>query len=360
MRRFATTAVLLLLCMVPHCAAAELEPASQVHAVQDALHGEAEMLMRDQSPDQPTDFLQHLTWMLRRTVQEHGIRVSENIKVGLRALVVIGLCQLMTLSESPYSRKIAAMTGALGIMACCGPVLMRGMEMTEKSMDEMSSLSKVLMPIAASTAMSSGGTASAASAYSLTVLFTNLLCRFSEGFAFPILFGCLACTMVDAAMEQSRMLRLRQFAIMMANKCLRLLVYFFTGLLTITGVITGNQDAAALKALKFSISFSVPVVGGIISDAAETVFSGAVFLKNTVGTFGMLAMIAISVVPFFCLALDYLLLKGIGALGGVMESSATELLEMLAGCIGYFMAVIGCFVYLHLLACVSLIRMVQV
>lgn len=359
MRIFATAAIILCL-LTTNCLAAELDTSFDVESVQEALPGEAQALMKGQSPDQSTDFFSQLMQMIGQALREHKSKAGETIGTGLRALVIIGLCQVMTLSENPYSKKIAAMTGALGMMACCGPTMMRGLELTAKSMDEMTSFSKVLMPIAASTAMSSGSAASAASTYSLTVLFSNLLFQFSEVFVFPILFGCLACALVDAALEQKRLMQLRQFAAMLVDKSLRLLVYLFTGLLTITGVIAGNQDVAALKALKFSISFSVPVVGGIISDAAETVLSGAFFLKNTVGTFGMLAVLAISMVPFFSLALDYLLMRGVCALGGVMESSVTGLLEMLASCIGYFMAVIGCCVYLNLLACVSLIRMVQV
>lgn len=355
-----TITALLLCILTTNCIASEPDPAFKVGTVQDALSGEARALMEEQSPVQPVDFFDHLKQMVLQTIREQKSHIGESVQIGLRALVIIGLCQVMTLSDNPYSRSISAMTGALGIMVCCGPTMMRSLQLTGQAMDEMTSFSKVLMPIVTTTAISSGSAASAASTYTLTILFSHLLFQFSEAIAFPVLFGCMACALVDTALGQKRLLRLRQFSTMLIDKTLRLFVYVFTGLLTITGVIAGNQDAAALKAIKFSISFSVPVVGGIISDAAETVLSGASFLKNTVGTFGMLAVLAISLVPFFRLALDYLLMKGVSALGGVMESSVTTLLEMLSTCIGYYMAVIGCCVYLNILSCVSLIRMVQI
>ena len=47
------------------------------------------------------------------------------------------------------------------------------------------------------------------------------------------------------------------------------------GYLTASGAIAGSADAAAVKAAKMTISRAIPVVGGILSDAAETVLAGA-------------------------------------------------------------------------------------
>lgn len=65
-----------------------------------------------------------------------------------------------------------------------------------------------------------------------------------------------------------------------------------------------------VKAAKFTMSSLVPVVGGILSDAAETVLAGAGILKNAVGVFGMLAVLAMCVVPFLQLGIHYLAYKG--------------------------------------------------
>ena len=48
-----------------------------------------------------------------------------------------------------------------------------------------------------------------------------------------------------------------------------------------------------MKAAKFTISNMVPVVGGVISDTAETLLAGASVLRNAAGVFGMLAVIGI-------------------------------------------------------------------
>ena len=67
----------------------------------------------------------------------------------------------------------------------------------------------------------------------------------------------------------------------------------FVGYLTASGAIAGSADAAAVKAAKMTISRAIPVVGGILSDAAETVLAGAGVLRGTVGVVGMLVVLAI-------------------------------------------------------------------
>ena len=71
-----------------------------------------------------------------------------------------------------------------------------------------------------------------------------------------------------------------------------------------------------MKVAKAAISGVVPVVGGIISDASETVLAGAGMLKNTIGVFGTLAILAACAYPFLQLGVQYLLYKLTAFLAG--------------------------------------------
>ena len=71
--------------------------------------------------------------------------------------------------------------------------------------------------------------------------------------------------------------------------------------------------------------------GGIIADASETVLAGAGMLKNTIGVFGMLAILAACAYPFLQLGVQYLLYKltaylasGGGAPGCASSSTGWE------------------------------------
>ena len=90
--------------------------------------------------------------------------------------------------------------------------------------------------------------------------------------------------------------------------------------MSITSVVSGAVDASAIKALKLTVSGMVPVVGGIISDASESILVSAGVLKSTAGVYGIVATIAIFVGPFLKIGAQYLALKFTGAICSVFSA----------------------------------------
>ena len=96
------------------------------------------------------------------------------------------------------------------------------------------------------------------------------------------------------------------------------------------------------KAAKATLSGAVPVVGGIISDASESVLAAAGVLKSSAGVFGMLAVIAIALAPFVRIAVEYLAMRLTAAVGGAFGSPAhTQLLSAVSTAMGYLLAMTG-------------------
>jgi len=79
--------------------------------------------------------------------------------------------------------------------------------------------------------------------------------------------------------------------------------------MSITGVVSGMTDMAALKAAKLTMSTVVPVVGGILSDASESVLVSMGVIKNAAGIYGIVATIAVFIGPFIKVGIQYLMLK---------------------------------------------------
>lgn len=86
-------------------------------------------------------------------------------------------------------------------------------------------------------------------------------------------------------------------------------MYVFTAYLSLTGLLSGSSDEAAVNAAKSTLSAALPVVGGIAADASEAVLQSAKLLRATAGTFGILAVLAMALVPFLKIAICYLTMK---------------------------------------------------
>ena len=120
---------------------------------------------------------------------------------------------------------------------------------------------------------------------------------------------------------------------------LKILLYAFTGYMTISGAVSGATDAMAMKATKVTISGIVPVVGGILADASEAVLVGVSVMKNAAGIYGILAVLAVAVGPFIQLGAQYLMLKmtaslcssfGCKSLCGLIDDAAAAMGLILA------------------------------
>ena len=123
---------------------------------------------------------------------------------------------------------------------------------------------------------------------------------------------------------------------------LKVSIYLFTGYLGITKVISGSTDAAALKATKMTISGMVPVVGGMISDASETIILSIGIMKNTAGVYGVLAILSICIVPFMMIGIQCGLLKlteGICGLFGVKPIMG--IIHDFTFCMDFLLAITG-------------------
>jgi len=124
--------------------------------------------------------------------------------------------------------------------------------------------------------------------------------------------------------------------------CMKIVLYTFTGVVGITGVVSGTADAAALKVAKIGISNAVPVVGTILSDASEAVLTGAQIVKNAAGIYGMFAVAAVWVYPFFKIGLQYVILKGIAALCQIIGGKkGVDLITDFSTAMGFLLGMTG-------------------
>ena len=138
---------------------------------------------------------------------------------------------------------------------------------------------------------------------------------------------------------------------------MKLVLSLFTGYMAITGVISGTADAAAVKVTKMAISGAVPVVGGMLSNATETVLASAAAVRSTAGVLGLLAILAITAAPFLKLGAQYLLLKLTAALCGVVGSeNHTALTENFAQAMGLLLATTGTCCLIQLISTVCFMK----
>lgn len=222
---------------------------------------------------------------------------------------------------------------------------------------DLSEYGKLLLPVMTGVLTAQGGAVTSAALYAGTAAFDAVLGWLIASLLIPLVFMFLTLSVVYAATGEETLKRLQNFTKSFCSWALKIILYIFTGYITVTGVVSGTTDAAALKAAKLTISGMVPVVGGILSEASEAVLVGAGVMKNAAGIYGMLAIIALWISPFMQIAIQYLLLKATAMICEVFGAKRiTDLIGAFSASMGLLLAMTGAVCFMLLVSTVCFMR----
>lgn len=182
-------------------------------------------------------------------------------------------------------------------------------ELGRETVEKISEYGKLILPVLTGALAAQGGTVMSASLYAGTALFSAVLSMAISKLLIPLLYIYLCVCIACSAISEEVLDQLRKFIKWLLTWGLKMVLYVFTGYMTISGVISGTVDASALKATKLAISGAVPVVGSILSDASETILLSAGVMKNSAGAYGLVALATLLIGPFLKIGVHYLLLK---------------------------------------------------
>ncbi len=249
----------------------------------------------------------------------------------------------------------------LGSVVLCATILFAPADMMIQSgtetITELNQYGKLLLPVMASALAAQGGTGTSAALYAGTILFDSILSAAISNVLTPMLFIFLVVSVLCAATGGDTLKKGKEWVLWVIQWSIKSLLYLFTGYLMVTGVVSGATDQVALKATKITLSSMVPVVGGILSDASETILVSAGVIKNSVGVWGLLTVIAIAISPFLKIGVQYLLLKATAALCAMFAGkSYTDLISDFATAMGILLAMTGTVCLLILISTVCFMK----
>ncbi|MBQ8358510.1 MAG: stage III sporulation protein AE [Oscillospiraceae bacterium] len=307
-------------------------------------------------PDEQETFAEGLWYILKSAISALQPEIADASGVCLSLIAVVLLLSILTgFSES--SARVVRLTGAVVIGVLLLEPANSLIQLGAKTVTELSEYGKLLIPVMTTVVAAQGGTTSSAALYTGTVFFDTLLTTFISRMIVPALYIYLCLCVASCAVEQDMLKKVRDFVKWLMTWSLKWVLYIFTGYISITGVISGTVDASTLKAAKISISGMVPVVGGILSDATETILVSAGLMKNAAGIYGIFAILAVCVGPFLKIGAQYLLLKLSGLICNVFGyKPAGDLIKDFSSGMGMVLAMTGAVGILILISLVCFMK----
>ena len=310
----------------------------------------------DIMPEEPETFGEGL-WMLVKAVIvkiQPGLGEAAGV-----CLSVIGAGLMISLLQPMADRgkKLTELAGTLSVAMILLRPTQSFINLGIHTITEMLSYGKLLLPVMTTGLAAQGGVGKSAALYSGTAVFNTVLGNIIGKLLVPVVYIYLALAVSNSAIGDQTLKKIRDLIKWCGTWVLKLGLYIFTGFLSLTGVITGSADAAALKLTKTTISTVVPVIGNILSDASETVLISAGLIKNAAGIYGMLAILALCLEPFFRIGIQYLLLKVTAATVSIFASKqTTELISDFSTALGMLLAATGTICLMLLISTVCFMK----
>ena len=299
---------------------------------------------------------QGLSNLFSDVLSQAGALFRVSLATAMKLVTVVLLCSLAESVKAGEGLQAANIAGALAITALTMTDMAVMIGLGRDTLGRMEDFSTLLLPVMAVLTAATGHVSAAAVRQGATVLFSQLLITAMDRLLIPLVYAFVAVSCAHAAVGNPGLKKVADLLKSAITFVLTALLLAFVGYLTASGAIAGSVDAAAVKAAKLAISRAVPVVGGILADASESVLAGAGALRGTVGAVGLMVVLAICLTPFLRLALQYLVYKGAAALcATVAQPQLSGLIDAIGSAFGLVLGMTGAGALVLLVSLVSAI-----
>ncbi len=167
----------------------------------------------------------------------------------------------------------------------------------EEAIQNMVQFMLAMIPLLLTLLASTGNVTSVAVLHPLIVFMIHTVGTFIHLFVFPLLFFSAVLHIVSSISDRYKVTQLANLLRSAGVTILGLMATMFLGVLSIQGATGAVTDGVAMRTAKFVTGNFVPVVGKMFSDAADTVLSASLLVKNAIGLAGIVILLFLCAFP---------------------------------------------------------------
>ena len=216
------------------------------------------------------------------------------LKSGAAIIAVILIAAAFSSAEiksgAVQAAVYAAVTSAAAIIVA--PVY----SSVKAGVDAMKGLSVFMLgfiPVFAVIVAASGGAVTSASMSTLLLTAAQGVSYISSFAVLPLMGGYLAVSIGSSVSPLMQRSGIAETVKKLALWITAFISTVFAGILSIQTAVNSSADTLTAKTARFIIGSSVPVAGGVLSEALGTVLSSVTLLKSSIGIYGAVACAAI-------------------------------------------------------------------
>lgn len=260
------------------------------------------------------------------------------LRILLATIAIVLLCSLFQTFRSTVEEKgYTQVFNVVSVLAACAAVLAPVVECISRAAESIRQCGNFILafiPVFTGVVAASGKPITAAGYTTVMFGAVQAVSQIAASVLVPLLGIFLAFCIAGSLNSQINIGGIISTVKKVVVWTLGFLLTIFVGLLTIRGIVAGSADTVATKTTKFLLGSFVPVVGGALSEALNSVQGCMGVIRSSVGSLGII----VCVLTFLPLLLTILLLMGtlhlsagvaelmsVEKVGGILKSAASVL-----------------------------------
>lgn len=235
-----------------------------------------------------------------------------------------GTVLMCALAES-MNENGSSVFSAVGVLCGAGIVAAAMYDILNEALGVLSSganFTLIFIPTFAALSAALGHITAAGAINSAVIAATQLFSQLCANFLAPMCGAIVGLSAAGAVCPKLKTDKLGAMASKFVVWGLTLIMTVFMSILSVQTLVANASDNTAIKTAKFMVSQGVPIVGGTISDAVNTLSGGLSIAKGSIGAYGIIAAAVIVIPPIIgivCYKLALGCAQGLAEMFGLKE-----------------------------------------
>ncbi|MGV8145059.1 MAG: stage III sporulation protein AE [Alkaliphilus sp.] len=219
------------------------------------------------------------------------------VQIIILSLVYAILSNLQSSFENKTISKLAYNVCYLMIASLVIKSFFIAINIGKEAIEMMVAFMQVLTPIVLTLILTMGGLTTATFFHPILFGGIGFIGTIIKSVVLPLLIFSAVLSVVSNLSTKIQISRLANLFKQTAIALLGFILTIFIGIISIQGIAAASVDGIGLRTTKFAIERFIPIVGGFLSDAMDTVIGCTLVLKNGIGALGFLVIFLICLLP---------------------------------------------------------------
>ena len=285
--------------------------------------------------------------------------LKENILEPFRILIcVIGIILITAMFDTLKSSSLSgsldntlSVISALCMITVLAPSMLALIDTLSQTIVNASNFMIIYVPVITALIIMSGQPVGGSMYYGVMIYVSNAVLQIESKIIIPLLKCIVSMSIVTSVSTKVSL----NGIINLFKKTIKWILTFcmslFVAFMTMKSIVAVSEDSISNKAVKFAISNFVPLVGGALSDAYQTVISCVAVLKSGVGVAAMAAVFAIFLPAVAkCVIWQFVIAVSISVCDIFNINKTSSLLNSLAAAVSVICAILLCTMVIYIIS----------